>query len=52
MHRTGEGAKCIPTDGLPGFAMDVHRVIRKDGVEVKREKFSWKYDPEPRFVCD
>ncbi len=45
------GPKCIATDGLPGFTMDVWRVIRKDGQEVKREKFSWKYAPEPRFVC-
>ena len=51
VHRD-DGDKCIATDGLPGFSMDVFRVIRKDGKEVKREKFSWKYDPEPRFVCN
>ena len=45
------GAKCIATGGLPGFTQDAWRVIRKDGAEVKREKFTWKYDPEPRFIC-
>lgn len=45
------GPKCIATGGLPGFTQDAWRVIRKDGQEVKREKFTWKYDPEPRFIC-
>jgi vancomycin resistance protein YoaR len=45
------GPKCIATSGLPGFTQDAFRVIRKDGKEVKREKFSWRYDPEPRFIC-
>jgi vancomycin resistance protein YoaR len=45
------GPKCIATGGLPGFTQDAWRIIRKDGKEVKREKFTWKYDPEPRFIC-
>jgi vancomycin resistance protein YoaR len=45
------GPKCIATSGLPGFTQDAWRVIRKDGKQVKREKFTWKYDPEPRFIC-
>ncbi len=45
------GPKCIATGGLPGFTQDAWRVIRKDGKEVKREKFTWKYDPEPKFIC-
>ena len=45
------GPKCIASSGLPGFTQDAWRIIRKDGVEVKREKFTWRYDPEPRFVC-
>ena len=51
IHREA-GPKCIPTTGLPGFTQDAWRVIRKDGEEISREKFTWKYDPEPRFVCD
>ena len=50
IHRE-PGPKCIETGGLPGFTQDAWRVIRKDGKEVRREKFTWKYDPEPRFVC-
>jgi vancomycin resistance protein YoaR len=45
------GPKCIATSGLPGFTQDAWRIIRKDGKEIKREKFTWRYDPEPRFIC-
>nr|WP_148308199.1 VanW family protein [Actinoplanes friuliensis] len=45
------GPKCITSSGLPGFTQDAWRVIRKDGKEVEREKFTWRYDPEPRFIC-
>jgi vancomycin resistance protein YoaR len=45
------GPKCIASSGLPGFTQDAWRVIRKDGQEVARERFSWRYDPEPRFIC-
>jgi vancomycin resistance protein YoaR len=45
------GPKCIETDGLPGFTQDAWRVFRKDGKELRREKFTWKYDPEPRYIC-
>jgi vancomycin resistance protein YoaR len=45
------GPKCISSSGLPGFTQDAWRIIRKDGKQIKREKFTWRYDPEPRFVC-
>ena len=45
------GPRCIATSGLPGFTQDAWRIIRKDGRQVRREKFTWKYDPEPRFIC-
>ncbi|MGR6322664.1 VanW family protein [Micromonospora soli] len=45
------GPDCISAEGSVGFAQDAYRVIKKDGKVVKREKFSWRYDPEPRFVC-
>ncbi|RSM67828.1 vanomycin resistance protein VanB [Actinoplanes sp. ATCC 53533] len=45
------GPKCIASSGLPGFTQDAWRVIRKDGKEIEREKFTWRYDPEPRFIC-
>ncbi|MFU8853779.1 VanW family protein [Micromonospora sp. SL1-18] len=45
------GPKCITAEGSVGFAQDAYRVITKGGKVIKREKFSWRYDPEPRFVC-
>ncbi|WP_176308757.1 VanW family protein [Micromonospora sp. NBS 11-29] len=45
------GPDCIAAVGSVGFAQDAYRVMKKDGKVVKREKFSWRYDPEPRFIC-
>ncbi|MEU1607888.1 VanW family protein [Micromonospora matsumotoense] len=45
------GPTCIAAAGSTGFSQDAFRVIKKDGKVVKREKFSWTYDPEPNFVC-
>ncbi|MEV6597250.1 VanW family protein [Actinoplanes sp. NPDC051346] len=50
VHRE-PGPRCVASSGLPGFTQDAWRVIRKDGDEIAREKFTWRYDPEPRFVC-
>jgi len=49
--RRPAGPSCITSSGLPGFTQDAWRVIRKDGREIERRKFTWRYDPEPRFVC-
>jgi hypothetical protein len=45
------GPRCIAAGGAIGFTQDAWRVMVKDGREVKREKFSWRYDAEPRFIC-
>lgn len=45
------GPTCIATNGIDGFTQDAFRVITKDGKVVKREKFSWTYLAEPRYVC-
>ncbi|MFC8615550.1 VanW family protein [Micromonospora purpureochromogenes] len=45
------GPTCISAAGSAGFSQDAFRVIKKDGKVVKREKFSWTYDAEPRFIC-
>ncbi|MGC1213048.1 MAG: VanW family protein, partial [Micromonospora sp.] len=45
------GPDCIEAAGSEGFTQDAFRVITKDGKVVKREKFSWTYQPEPRFIC-
>ncbi len=43
---------CIATSGLDGFTQDAWRIFKRGGVEVKREKFSHRYEAEPNFVCD
>jgi hypothetical protein len=30
---------------------DAWRIFHKNGREIKREKFSWRYAPEPRYIC-
>jgi vancomycin resistance protein YoaR len=45
------GPDCIEAAGSQGFTQDAWRIFRKGGTVVKREKFSWRYDPEPIFVC-
>jgi vancomycin resistance protein YoaR len=45
------GPKCIATEGIPGYAQDAWRIFVRDGQEVQREKFSWRYDPQPEFIC-
>ncbi|MCN0154466.1 VanW family protein [Salinispora arenicola] len=45
------GPTCIAARGSDGFSQDAYRVFHKDGKVVKREKFSWRYAAEPRFIC-
>ncbi|WP_307812803.1 VanW family protein [Micromonospora coerulea] len=45
------GPDCIEAAGSEGFAQDAYRVITKNGKVIKREKFSWTYQAEPRFIC-
>lgn len=45
------GPKCIAAQGSQGFTQDAWRVFRQGGKEIKREKFTWRYDAEPRFIC-
>ncbi|RKR89470.1 vancomycin resistance protein YoaR [Micromonospora pisi] len=45
------GPSCIATAGIDGFTQDAYRVITKGGKELKREKFSWRYEAEPRYLC-
>jgi vancomycin resistance protein YoaR len=46
-----DGPECIATEGIEGFTQDAWRIIRKDGKEIKREKFTWRYEAEPRYTC-
>ncbi len=42
---------CTPASGHEGFDVVVTRVFRQGGREVKRERFSTRYQPEPNFIC-
>lgn len=50
--RLDPGPTCIATSGAQGFTQDAWRVMRKDGEEVKRQKFTWTYKAEPRYLCE
>ena len=45
------GPTCIATAGIDGFTQDAWRVFYQNGIEVKREKFTWRYDPQPNVIC-
>jgi vancomycin resistance protein YoaR len=45
------GPKCIATSGINGFTQDAFRLFQSGGKVVKREKFTWTYGAEPRYVC-
>ncbi|HET6213774.1 MAG TPA: vanomycin resistance protein VanB, partial [Micromonosporaceae bacterium] len=45
------GPSCIATEGSQGFTQDAWRIFRQGGKEIKREKFTWRYDAEPVYVC-
>lgn len=45
------GPDCIAANGSDGFSQNAYRVFYKNGKEAKREKFSWRYSAEPRFIC-
>jgi vancomycin resistance protein YoaR len=45
------GPGCIAREGGKGFTQDAWRIFHKDGKEVQRERFSWRYDAEPRVTC-
>ena len=42
---------CVPQAGQRGFDIDVTRVFRQDGVVVKRETFTTRYNPAVEVRC-
>lgn len=46
------GPTCIDTEGIEGFTQSAWRIFHRDGIEVDREEFSWRYDAQPRVICD
>lgn len=49
---TEEKKECVPQDGMRGFDIDVWRVFKQNGVEVKREKFHTHYVPATEITCE
>ncbi|TQM74201.1 vancomycin resistance protein YoaR [Thermopolyspora flexuosa] len=49
---TDSGPDCIPMEGAEGFSIDVWRIFKKNGKEVRREKFHTVYAPEPKLTCE
>ena len=49
--KTESGKKCIPMEGAKGFQIDVWRIFKQDGKEVRRQKFHTTYAAEPRITC-
>lgn len=45
------GDDCIDTSGIEGFYQEAWRIFHRDGEEVDRELFSWRYDAQPEFIC-
>ncbi|MEV8633422.1 VanW family protein [Streptosporangium sp. NPDC051023] len=48
---TESGPGCIPMEGQPGFTIDVWRVFKQDGKEIKRVKKTTVYRPELDLKC-
>ena len=46
-----DSEECIFQEGVSGFTIDVWRVLKRDGVEIKREKYRTRYQPEDRIIC-
>ncbi|MDP9865483.1 MULTISPECIES: VanW family protein [Streptosporangium] len=48
---TDSGPGCIPMAGQQGFTIDVTRIFKQDGKEVKRETEKTVYKPETDLKC-
>lgn len=46
-----DAEECLFQEGVPGFTIDVWRILKRDGVEIKREKYRTNYRPEDRIIC-
>lgn len=46
-----DAKECIFQEGVPGFTIDVWRILKRDGAEFKREKYRTRYRAEDRIIC-
>ncbi len=42
---------CTSISGYQGFDVVVTRIFKKNGQEVRRERFTTRYLPEPKIIC-
>ncbi|NUR58621.1 MAG: hypothetical protein HOV87_08020, partial [Catenulispora sp.] len=45
------GPACVPSDGVPGFQVDVTRILTKSGQDPVRQVFHTSYAAQDRVVC-
>ncbi|HEX6758930.1 MAG TPA: VanW family protein [Propionibacteriaceae bacterium] len=43
---------CEPTSPVRGFDVRFQRLFYQDGSVVRRENFSWRYEPTDRVICE
>lgn len=48
---TDDSSTCVATAPVQGFHVDYSRIFTKDGKQVRKEDFSWTYDPTDRRTC-
>ncbi len=48
---TDDAPECIPQSPVPGFTVDVGRILKQGGKVVKTEKYTTTYRPEDDVTC-
>lgn len=48
---TDDSPTCVATAPVQGFHVSYSRLFFRDGKQVKKEDFSWTYDPTDRRTC-
>lgn len=49
--KTMSGPDCSAQPAFPGFTASYYRAFIKDGVEVKRQNYTWKYSTGDAITC-
>lgn len=49
--RTLTGADCVPQPSFQGFTASYYRAFIRNGVEVKRQNYTWKYSAGDEIRC-
>jgi hypothetical protein len=50
--RYDDSDKCVPSEAVKGFQVDVYRYFKRDGRRVKTEKNHVRYAATPKVICD